>query len=297
MRCSLANHDDLGDDRHARRAQASARASRSRAPRGSTTTTAASVITPISRRRIDTTTDRWRSSGSSPHRLRRPRARAARAPARSRRSAAARRRTPPRPAAARTASTAPSSGSKPDSTASTPATIAWPTATACAARTSTQNARDWRTCHQATAPTRAARPLTTAVAQRRRAQRRSRQVPGGTKYQAVTNGATTCGRMLQSYLPALVFVFLGVAIGSVFAFARQRCSGRAARIAREARAVRVRPAVGRPAGLPLRDQLLPDRDAVHPVRHRGHLPLPDRRAAAGVRDLRARSRSSSSSRC
>src|SRR5262249_7356015 len=52
-------------------------------------------------------------------------------------------------------------------------------------------------------------------------------------------------------------------------------------------AVRVWPAVGGPARLPVRDQLLPDRDAVHPVRHRGDLPVPDRGPAAGVRDLRA----------
>ena len=36
-----------------------------------------------------------------------------------------------------------------------------------------------------------------------------------------------------------------------------------------AHALRVRPAVRGHAELPLRDQLLPDRDAVHPVRHRG----------------------------
>src|SRR5919198_3878060 len=49
----------------------------------------------------------------------------------------------------------------------------------------------------------------------------------------------------------------------------------------------MRPAVGDPEGVPLRDQLLPDRDAVHPLRHRGRLPLSRRRPAAGVRDLRA----------
>src|SRR5207302_10565253 len=32
----------------------------------------------------------------------------------------------------------------------------------------------------------------------------------------------------------------------------------------------------------------PDRDALHPVRHRGDLPLPRGRGAAGVRDVRAR---------
>ena len=65
----------------------------------------------------------------------------------------------------------------------------------------------------------------------------------------------------------------------------------------QGRPVRVRPALGRPAGLPLRDQLLPDRDALHPVRHRGHLPLPGRGAAARVRDASRSSRRSSSSRC
>src|SRR4029079_6235299 len=54
----------------------------------------------------------------------------------------------------------------------------------------------------------------------------------------------------------------------------------------QGRPVRVRAAVRDPAGLPLRDQLLPDRDALHPVRHRGRVPLPGGRAAAGVRDLR-----------
>src|SRR6478752_4740261 len=41
-----------------------------------------------------------------------------------------------------------------------------------------------------------------------------------------------------------------------------------------------------PAWIPVRDQLLPDRDAVHPVRHRGDLPVPHRRAAAGVWHVR-----------
>src|SRR5215207_6614324 len=50
--------------------------------------------------------------------------------------------------------------------------------------------------------------------------------------------------------------------------------------------LRVRPALRGLQELPLRDQLLPDRDALHPVRHRGDLPLPDRRAAARVRDVR-----------
>ena len=49
--------------------------------------------------------------------------------------------------------------------------------------------------------------------------------------------------------------------------------------------------------LPLRDQLLPDRDALHPVRHRGRLPLPGGAPARGVRVVRARSRRSSSSCC
>src|SRR5579864_3781890 len=48
----------------------------------------------------------------------------------------------------------------------------------------------------------------------------------------------------------------------------------------------MRASLGDPARVPIRDQLLPHRDAVHPVRHRGHLPLPDRRSAACLRDLR-----------
>src|SRR5690349_3544144 len=49
----------------------------------------------------------------------------------------------------------------------------------------------------------------------------------------------------------------------------------------------MRPALGGEEELPLRDQLLPDRDALHPVRHRGDLPLPRRDPAGCVRDLRA----------
>ncbi|CAA9517668.1 MAG: NADH ubiquinone oxidoreductase chain A, partial [uncultured Solirubrobacteraceae bacterium] len=56
----------------------------------------------------------------------------------------------------------------------------------------------------------------------------------------------------------------------------------------EVRSLRERPALRRAAGLPLRHLVLPDRDAVHPVRHRGHLPLSRRGPAQGVRDLRAR---------
>src|ERR1700683_206933 len=54
----------------------------------------------------------------------------------------------------------------------------------------------------------------------------------------------------------------------------------------EAGPLRVRPAVGDQTGNALWDQLLPDRDAVHPVRHRGHLPVPDRGRATVVRNLR-----------
>ncbi|CAA9475573.1 MAG: NADH ubiquinone oxidoreductase chain A, partial [uncultured Solirubrobacteraceae bacterium] len=53
------------------------------------------------------------------------------------------------------------------------------------------------------------------------------------------------------------------------------------------RPVRVRASLRRPEGLPLRDQLLPDRDALHPVRHRGPLPLSGRHPARRVRRLRA----------
>src|ERR1700704_27741 len=55
----------------------------------------------------------------------------------------------------------------------------------------------------------------------------------------------------------------------------------------QGRPVRVRPALRGPAGLPLRHLLLPRGDAVHPVRHRGDLPLPGRGAAQGFRHLRA----------
>ena len=50
------------------------------------------------------------------------------------------------------------------------------------------------------------------------------------------------------------------------------------------RALRVRaPHPGR-QDLPLRGQLLPDRDALHPLRHRGRLPLPGRRHRPGGRE-------------
>ena len=67
-------------------------------------------------------------------------------------------------------------------------------------------------------------------------------------------------------------------------------------VAAEAGPLRVRPALRGQAGDALRDQLLPDRDAVHPVRHRGDLPVPDRRRAARLRQL-ALARRSCSSRC
>ena len=49
----------------------------------------------------------------------------------------------------------------------------------------------------------------------------------------------------------------------------------------------MRPAVRGPARLPLRHQLLPDRDALPALRRRGRLSLPDRGGAAIVRQLRA----------
>src|SRR5581483_8449740 len=57
---------------------------------------------------------------------------------------------------------------------------------------------------------------------------------------------------------------------------------------RQARAVRVRPALGGAEELPLRDQLLPDRDALHPLRHRGDLPVSGGHPPEGVRPIRAR---------
>src|SRR4051812_9822033 len=54
----------------------------------------------------------------------------------------------------------------------------------------------------------------------------------------------------------------------------------------EAGVLRVRPALGGPQELQLGDQLLPDRDALHPLRHRGGLPLSGRASAQGVRRLR-----------
>ena len=63
------------------------------------------------------------------------------------------------------------------------------------------------------------------------------------------------------------------------------------------RAVRVRHPFERHEELPLRDLVLPDRDALHPVRHRGRLSLSGRRAARGVRDVRARRDDHRSSRC
>src|SRR5436190_4456715 len=56
---------------------------------------------------------------------------------------------------------------------------------------------------------------------------------------------------------------------------------------REAGAVRVRPAFRGDEELPVRDQLLPDRDALHPLRHRGDLPLPGGDPARRLRHLRA----------
>src|SRR3954451_6136052 len=49
----------------------------------------------------------------------------------------------------------------------------------------------------------------------------------------------------------------------------------------------MRPAIGDPEGISLRDQLLPHRDAVHPLRHRGGLPVSGGGAAARLRHLRA----------
>src|SRR4051812_40515432 len=54
---------------------------------------------------------------------------------------------------------------------------------------------------------------------------------------------------------------------------------------RQERAVRERAPLGSHEELPLRDQLLPDRDAVHPLRHRGRVPVPGGGAAQGIRDL------------
>src|SRR5215212_4934232 len=56
----------------------------------------------------------------------------------------------------------------------------------------------------------------------------------------------------------------------------------------EERAVRERAALGGQEELPLRDQLLPDRDAVHPLRHRGRLPLSRRASARRARGIRPR---------
>src|SRR3954454_17889990 len=49
----------------------------------------------------------------------------------------------------------------------------------------------------------------------------------------------------------------------------------------------MRSAVERHPDVPLRRELLPRGDAVHPLRHRGHLPLPGRGAAQVVRYIRA----------
>ena len=72
----------------------------------------------------------------------------------------------------------------------------------------------------------------------------------------------------------------------------------AVRAGRKSEPVRVRPAERGLAHLPLRDQLLHGRDAVHPLRHRGRLPLPGRRDPEGGRlGLRPRRDRSSSSSC
>src|SRR3954447_3128123 len=57
---------------------------------------------------------------------------------------------------------------------------------------------------------------------------------------------------------------------------------------RQAGALRVRAPLRGHAELPLRDQLLPDRDALHPVRHRGRVSLSGRGEAERLRVVRAR---------
>ena len=74
--------------------------------------------------------------------------------------------------------------------------------------------------------------------------------------------------LLKSYLPVLVFLGLGSAVGIAFT-TLNRVLGPSRPNKTKSRALRVRPAVRRAARLPLRDQLLPGRDAVHPLRRRG----------------------------
>ncbi|CAA9493100.1 MAG: NADH ubiquinone oxidoreductase chain A, partial [uncultured Solirubrobacterales bacterium] len=66
----------------------------------------------------------------------------------------------------------------------------------------------------------------------------------------------------------------------------QRLAGPQAALADQVRALRVRASLRGHEQLPLRDQLLPDRHAVHPLRHRGRIPIPGGRPARGLRCLR-----------
>ena len=214
----------------------------------------------------------------------RPPARARPAPSARWPAAAARPRTPRRPAAARTASTGRRGRTR--SAPARPRPPPAPTAATWPARRSSQANR------------RAARPATTASHPRRPAIALNRQHGGGERIRRKLRARHFVAerykkvieppRVLRSYLPAIVFVGLGTIVGAIFVamnawFGPKR--KRTPTTYKEDPYECGLPVRG-PAGLPLRDQLLPDRDAVHPVRHRGRLPLPGRRAAAGVRDLR-----------
>src|SRR5436190_22239819 len=169
-----------------------------------------------------------------------------------------------------------------------PTNSAWLTAAACPPRSSTQKARGDSKRYQPHAPIRATIALTTNVVMAR-------------------TTATECMRK-TSLLSLSINASQGVIEREAGAPdlppsdhlrpARRRRRRRIRRPEHDRRAaeeevdhvqgrpVRVRAAVRDPAGLPLRDQLLPDRDALHPVRHRGHLPLPGRGAAAVLRHVR-----------
>ena len=103
--------------------------------------------------------------------------------------------------------------------------------------------------------------------------------------------------VLRSYLPVIVFAGLGVIVGGALAMVNGLIGPRRPSTGEE-RALRVRAAHRGLADVPLRGQLLHDRDAVHPVRHRGRLPVPGRRDPRRRRTRSSSwSRSGSSSSC
>ena len=208
------------------------------------------------------------------------------APPRRRSPAAARRRTRP-PRQQRVEPVEPVGGIEAERPRARPRRAPGRRAAPGSARHSTQNARDGSTLHQCHAPSTPATRLTRAAASAT-AWATLRHLPLSIKtLQMVVEPSPSRDAPLVSASRRLPLPRHG----------RGPCLRRPEHLPRapapaegqeQGRPVRVRAAVRHPAGLPLRDQLLPDRDALHPVRHRGRLPLPGRRAAARVRELRPR---------